>query len=63
MLGSHVFRQTGATTTGRQLGPATCLAHEDGGTLLSFLPKDTTGKLAGLFSRLSLGAERQAGKL
>ena len=35
----------------RQLGPATCLPNEDGRIPLSALPKDTTSKLAGLFSR------------
>ena len=39
-----------ATTTGRLLGPATFLLHEDGG----ISPKDTTSKLADLFSTLSL---------
>ena len=45
-------------------GWATCRPHKDGGVPLSALPKDTTSKLAGLFSTLSLFyAERQAGKL
>ena len=45
-------------------GGATCLPHKGGGVPLSALPKDTTSKLAGLFSTLSLFyAERQAGKL
>ena len=35
-------------------GRATCLPHKGGGILLSALPKDTTSKLAGLFSPLSL---------
>ena len=43
-----------ATTTGRLLGPTTCLPHENGGISLSALPKDTTNKLAGLFFTLSL---------
>ena len=43
-----------ATTTGRLLGPTICLPHEDGGILPSALPKDTTNKLAGLFSTLFL---------
>ena len=39
------------------------LKHKDGGVPLNVLPKDTTSKLAGLFSTLSLFyAERQAGK-
>ena len=42
------------TTTGRLLSPTTCLPHEDGGIPLSALPIDTTSKLAGLFSTLSL---------
>ena len=43
---------------------ATCLPHKDGGVPLSVLSKDTTSKLAGLFSTLSFFyAERQAGKL
>ena len=33
---------------------ATCLPHKGGGIPLSALPKDTTSKLAGLFSTLSL---------
>ena len=45
-------------------GWATCLPHKGGGVPLSALPKDTTSKLAGLFSTLSLlYAERQVGKL
>ena len=51
------------TTTGRLLGPATCLPHKDGDNSLNVFPKDTTSKLAGLFSTLSLCAERQAEKL
>ena len=47
-----------AITTGRLLGPATCLPYEDGGIPLSALPKDTTSKLAGLFSTLLFCAER-----
>ena len=39
-----------AITMGRLLGPTTCLPHKDGGIPLSVLPKDTTSKLAGLFS-------------
>ena len=62
-LGLQVFSYTGATTTGRLLGPTICLPHKDGGVPLSALPKDTTRKLASLFSTLSLFAERQAGKL
>ena len=43
---------------------ATCLLHKGGGVPLSVLPKDTTSKLAGLFSTLSLFyVERQAGNL
>ena len=42
-----------ATTTGRLLGPTICLPHKDGGIPLSALPKDTTAKLASLFSTLS----------
>ena len=43
---------------------ATCLIHKDGGIPLRALPKNTTSKLAGLFSTLSLFyAERQTGKL
>ena len=34
-------------------GYATCLPHKDRGVPLSALPKDTTSKLAGLFSTLS----------
>ena len=53
-----------AATTGRLLGPTTCLPREDGGIPLSALIKDTASKLASLFSTLSLFyAERQAGKL
>ena len=50
-----------AITTGRLLGPITCLPQKDGSIPLSVLPKDTTSKLAGLF--FTLCAERQAGKL
>ena len=53
-LGLRVFSWTGAITTGRLLGPTTCLPHKDGGIPLSASPKDTTSKLAGLFSTLSL---------
>ena len=35
-------------------GRATCLPHKGRGVPLSALPKDTTSKLAGLFSTLSL---------
>ena len=35
-------------------GRATCLPHKGGGVPLSALPKDTTSKLAGLFSTLFL---------
>ena len=35
-------------------GRATCLPHKGGGIPLSALPKDTTSKLAGLSSTLSL---------
>ena len=35
-------------------GRATCLPHKGGGIPLGALPKDTTSKLAGLFSTLSL---------
>ena len=53
-----------ATTTGRLLGPATFLPDKDGDISFSVLPKDTTSKLAGLFSTLfSLCAERPAGRL
>ena len=52
-----------AATTGGLLGPATCLPQEDGGIRLSALPKHTTSKLTGLFSTLSLCAERQERKL
>ena len=63
MLDLQIFSYTGAARTGRLLGPATCLPHKGGGILLSVLPKNTTSKLFGLFSTLSLFAERQAGKL
>ena len=43
-----------STTTGRLLGPTTCLPHKDGDISFSVLLKDTTNKLAGLFSTLSL---------
>ena len=33
---------------------AICLPHQDGGIPLSTSPNDTTSKLAGLFSTLSL---------
>ena len=59
MLGLHVFRQTGPPRLVDCLAPP----PEDGGIPLSALSKDTTSKLAGLFSTLSLCAERQAGKL
>ena len=62
-LGLHVFSLTGTTTTGGLLGPTTCLPHKDRGVPLSALPKDTTSKLASLFSTLFLFAERQARKL
>ena len=52
-----------ATTTGRLLGPTTCLPHEDGGISLNALLNDTASKLPGLFSTLCLFAERQIGKL
>ena len=53
-----------ATTTSRLLGPAIILPRKDGGIPLSVLPKDTTSKLADLFSTLFLFyVERQAGKL
>ena len=52
-----------ATTTCRLLGHAICLSHKDGGKPLSVLPKDRAGEIAGFSSTLSLGAERQAGKL
>ena len=48
------FQLDWATTTGRLLGPTTCLPHENGGIPLSTLPKDITSKLAGLFFSLSL---------
>ena len=48
MLCLHIFRQTGPPTTGRLVGPSTCLPHEDGGIPLSALPKYTTSELAGL---------------
>ena len=46
-------------------GCVTCLPRKDGGIPLSALPKDTTRKLTGLFSTLSVFfyAEHQAGKL
>ena len=62
-LDLQVFSYIGATTTGRLLGPTICLPHKDSGILLSVFPKDTTNKLAGLFSTPFLFAERQAGKL
>ena len=44
-------------------GLATCLPHKGRGISLGALPKDTTSKLVGLLSTLSLFyAERQAGK-
>ena len=52
-----------ATTTGRLLGPITCLPHKDEEIPLSVLPTDTTSKFAGLFSKLPFCAERQAIKL
>ena len=54
MLDLHVFRQTGPPRLVDCLAPATCLPHKDGGIPLSALPKDTTRKLAGLFSTISL---------
>ena len=51
-----------AITTGKLLGPTTCLPHENGDMPLSALPKDTTSNLAGLFSTLSPCAKCQAGK-
>ena len=53
-LSLQVFSCTGATTTVRLLGHTTCLPHKDKGIPLSVLPKNTTSKLAGLFSTLSL---------
>ena len=50
----RAFSWTGATTTGRLLGPTTCLPHKNGSIPSSVLPKDATSKLAGLFSTLSL---------
>ena len=45
-------------------GCATCLPHRDGDIPLNDLPRNTTKKLAGMFSTLSLFyAKRQAGKL
>ena len=44
---------------------ATCLPHKDEGIPLTVLPKDTTSKLAGLFSTLSLfmlSAKQGSGK-
>ena len=41
-----------ATTMGALLGFAICLPHKDEGIPLSALPKDTTSKLAGLFSTI-----------
>ena len=38
------------TTTGRLLGPTTCLRCKDGGIPSSVLPKDATSKRASLFS-------------
>ena len=52
--GLQVFNLTGATTMSRLLGPTTCLSQKDGDTPLCVLPKDTTSKLAGFFSTLSL---------
>ena len=63
MLGLHVFRQTGPPRRVDCLALTTCLPHKGGGISLSALLKDTASKLAGLFSTLSLCAERQAGKL
>ena len=58
---SRLLRHAGLATL---YGWAACLPHKGGGVPLSALPKDTTSKLAGLFSTLSLFyAERQAGKL
>ena len=57
------FQLDWVTMTGRLLGPTTCLPHKDEGIPLSDMPKDTTSKLAGLFSTLNFCAERQAGKL
>ena len=63
MLGLHVFHQTGPPRRVDCLAPSLVLPHKDGGIQLSGFPKNTTSKLAGLFSTLSLCAERQAGKL
>ena len=43
-----------ATMTAGMLGLATSLQHKDGCIPLSVFHKDTTSKLGGLFSRLSL---------
>ena len=43
-----------ATTTSRLLGPTICPPRKNGGVPLNALAKDTTSKLAGLFSTLSL---------
>ena len=53
-LDLRVFSLTGATTMGKLLGPTTCLPHKGEGIPLNPLPKDTTSKLVGLFSTLSL---------
>ena len=51
MLGLHVFRQTWPPRRVDCLALTTCLPHKDRGIPLSALPKDTTSKLAGLFSK------------
>ena len=59
MLGEQLYN-----CNPEKYGYATYLPHKDGGIPLSALPKDTTSKLVGLFSALSLFyAKRQVGKL
>ena len=53
-LDLQVYSWTGATTTGRLLGHTICLPHKKAGFPISVSPKDTTSKLAGLFSTLFL---------
>ena len=49
-----IFASFHTTTRVHSIRGATCLPRKDGGIPLSVLPKDTTSKLAGLFSTLSL---------
>ena len=58
--GWQVFSETGATTMDTPRGSTICLPHKDEGISLSFLPKDTTRKLAGLFSTLSLSVKQKS---